>query len=146
MAPESDPWSVVQLARNTNRPFTLDYISMVFSEFFELRGDRQYADDQAIVGGIGSLDGRTVAVLGHQKGRTTQDRLDRRFGMARPEGYRKALRIMKQAEKFGLPVITFIDTPGADPKSSAVQQLGAPRQRGAAIPSGGLARSRKQAS
>jgi acetyl-CoA carboxylase carboxyl transferase alpha subunit/acetyl-CoA carboxylase carboxyl transferase beta subunit len=122
VAPESDPWSIVQLARNTNRPFTLDYISMAFSEFFELRGDRQYADDQAIVGGIASLDGRTVAVLGHQKGRTTQDRLDRRFGMARPEGYRKALRIMKQAEKFGLPVITLIDTPGADPSLEAEER------------------------
>ncbi len=121
-APAADPWSTVQLARNTNRPFTLDYVGMVFGEFLELRGDRQYADDAAIVGGFASLDGRTVAVVGHQKGRTTQDRLDRRFGMARPEGYRKALRIMKQAEKFGFPVVTFIDTPGADPSLEAEER------------------------
>ena len=119
---DSDPWSVVQLARNANRPFTLDYIAMVFSEFFELHGDRQFADDPAIVGGLASMDGRTVAVLGHQKGRTTQDRLDRRFGMARPEGYRKALRIMRQAQKFGFPIITFIDTPGADPSLEAEER------------------------
>jgi acetyl-CoA carboxylase carboxyl transferase alpha subunit/acetyl-CoA carboxylase carboxyl transferase beta subunit len=121
-SPPGDPWSIVQLARNTNRPFTLDYVGMVFSEFFELRGDRHYADDPAIVGGLASLDDRTVAVIGHQKGRTTQDRLDRRFGMARPEGYRKALRIMKQAEKFGFPIVTFIDTPGADPSLEAEER------------------------
>lgn len=120
--PTGDPWSVVQLARNPNRPFTLDYVGMVFPEFFELHGDRQYADDSAIVGGLASLDGRTVAVVGHQKGRTTQDRLERRFGMARPEGYRKALRIMQHAEKFGLPIVTFIDTPGADPSLEAEER------------------------
>ncbi len=120
--PPSDAWSVVQIARNANRPFTLDYVGMVFSEFFELHGDRQYADDPAIVSGLASLDGRTVAVVGHQKGRTTQDRLDRRFGMARPEGYRKALRVMHEAEKFGFPIITFIDTPGADPSLEAEER------------------------
>lgn len=120
--PPGDPWSIVQLARNANRPFTLDYVGMVFSEFFELRGDRQFADDPAIVGGLAVLDGRTVAVIGHQKGRTTQDRLNRRFGMARPEGYRKALRIMHAAEKFGFPIVAFIDTPGADPSLEAEER------------------------
>jgi len=117
-----DSWAIVQLARHANRPFTLDYIGMVFSEFFELHGDRQFADDPAIVSGVGYLDGRTVAVVGHQKGRTTQDRLTRRFGMARPEGYRKALRVMRQAEKFGFPLISFIDTPGADPSLEAEER------------------------
>ncbi len=117
-----DSWAIVQLARHANRPFTLDYIGMVFSEFFELHGDRQFADDPAIVVGVGYLDGRTVAVVGHQKGRTTQDRLNRRFGMARPEGYRKALRVMRQAEKFGFPLISFIDTPGADPSLEAEER------------------------
>jgi len=97
-------------------------VGMLFSEFTELRGDRQYADDPAIVAGIGLLDGRPVAVVGHQKGRTTQDRLTRRFGMARPEGYRKALRVMLLAEKFGFPIVTFIDTPGADPSLEAEQR------------------------
>jgi acetyl-CoA carboxylase carboxyl transferase alpha subunit len=120
--PPEDPWSVVQRAREPNRPFTLDYVGMAFSEFFELRGDRQFADDPAIVGGLATLDGRTIAVVGHQKGRTTQDRLERRFGMARPEGYRKALRIMHAAEKFGFPVVTFIDTPGADPSLEAEER------------------------
>lgn len=120
--PSEDPWSVVQRARDPTRPFTLDYIASVFSEFFEMHGDRQYADDPAIVGGIASLNGRTVGVVGHQKGRTTHDRLVRRFGMARPEGYRKALRIMRQAERFGFPIVTFIDTPGADPSLEAEQR------------------------
>ncbi len=119
---EEDAWSIVKRARDTNRPFTLDYIGIVFSEFFELHGDHLFGDDPAIVGGIASLDGRIVAVVGHQKGRTTQERLARRFGMARPEGYRKALRIMRQAEKFGFPVITFIDTPGADPSIEAEER------------------------
>ena len=117
-----DPWSAVQLARNTNRPFALDYIGIVFSEFLELHGDREFADDPAIVAGLASLDGRTLGVVGHQKGRTTQDRLERRFGMARPEGYRKALRVMRAAEKFGFPVVTFIDTPGADPSLEAEER------------------------
>lgn len=117
-----DAWAIVQLARHAERPFTLDYIGMVFGEFFELCGDRQYADDPAIVGGIAQLDDRTVAVLGHQKGRSTQDRLNRRFGMPRPEGYRKALRIMRHAAKFGFPIVTFIDTPGADPSLEAEER------------------------
>jgi len=115
-------WEGVQLARDAQRPFTLDYVAMVFSEFFELRGDRQFSDDPAIVAGLGRFDGRTVVVIGHQKGRTTQDRLLRRFGMARPEGYRKALRMMRLAEKFGYPLITFIDTPGADPSLEAEER------------------------
>jgi acetyl-CoA carboxylase carboxyl transferase subunit alpha len=100
----------------------LDYVGIVFSDFVELHGDRQYADDAAIVGGLAALDGRPVVTVGHQKGRTTHERLQRRFGMARPEGYRKAMRIMRMAEKFGLPVITFIDTPGADPSLEAEQR------------------------
>lgn len=111
----ADPWQVVQLARNAERPFALDYISMALTDFIELHGDREFGDDPAVVGGIGSLDGRTVMVIGHQKGRTTQERLERRFGMAKPEGYRKALRLMRHAERFGFPVVTLIDTPGADP-------------------------------
>lgn len=125
LAPGRDshnPWETVQLARNPKRPFTLDYIGMLLTDFFELRGDRQFADDPAIVGGVGSLDDRTVVVIGHQKGRTTQERLDRRFGMARPEGYRKALRLLRHAEKFGFPVITLIDTPGADPTLEAEER------------------------
>jgi acetyl-CoA carboxylase carboxyl transferase subunit alpha len=117
-----DAWEIVQRARDPNRPFMLDYVSVVFTEFTELHGDRQYADDAAIVCGLASLEGRTVATIGHQKGRTTNDRLHRRFGMARPEGYRKALRIMRMAEKFGFPVVTFIDTPGADPSLEAEQR------------------------
>jgi acetyl-CoA carboxylase carboxyl transferase subunit alpha len=117
-----DVWHVVQIARNPQRPFTLDYIASVFADFFELRGDRQFGDDLAIVGGLATLGDRTVAVVGHQKGRTTQDRVNRRFGMARPEGYRKALRIMRHAEKFGFPIVTFIDTPGADPSLEAEQR------------------------
>ncbi len=117
-----DAWEIVQRARDPNRPYLLDYIGIVFSDFVELHGDRQFGDDAAIVGGLASLDGRTVATIGHQKGRTTNDRLQRRFGMARPEGYRKALRIMQMAEKFGFPIITFIDTPGADPSLEAEQR------------------------
>ncbi|MPZ15147.1 MAG: acetyl-CoA carboxylase carboxyltransferase subunit alpha [Chloroflexi bacterium] len=120
--PAEDAWRIVQLARHAQRPFTLDYVGMLCSEFFELHGDRQYADDSAIVAGIGTFDGRTIAIVGHQKGRTTQERLNRRFGMARPEGYRKAMRVMRHAQKFGFPVITFIDTPGADPSLEAEQR------------------------
>lgn len=118
----ANAWEIVQRARDPNRPFTLDYVSIVFSDFVELHGDRRYADDPAIVGGLASLNGRTVATVGHQKGRSTQDRLRRRFGMARPEGYRKALRIMRLAERFGFPIISFIDTPGADPSLEAEQR------------------------
>jgi len=114
-----DPWRVVQLARDPKRPFTLDYLAMVFREFFELHGDRQYADDPALIGGVAALEERSVMVVGHQKGRTTNERLHRRFGMARPEGYRKALRLMRQAERFGYPIVTFIDTSGADPSLEA---------------------------
>ncbi|HZT06315.1 MAG TPA: acetyl-CoA carboxylase carboxyltransferase subunit alpha [Chloroflexota bacterium] len=117
-----DAWAVVTRARDANRPFMLDYVAIVFSEFFELHGDHQFGDDAAVVGGVASFDGRTVAVLGHQKGRTTQERLNRRFGMARPEGYRKALRLMRHAEKFGFPLISFIDTPGADPSIEAEER------------------------
>ena len=115
-------WDRVQLARHAERPFTLDYVQLAFADFTELHGDRLFADDAAIVGGLGSLDGRTVMVIGHQKGRDTKENVLRRFGMARPEGYRKALRLMRQAEKFGLPVVTLIDIPGADPSLAAEER------------------------
>ncbi|HSQ69967.1 MAG TPA: acetyl-CoA carboxylase carboxyltransferase subunit alpha, partial [Steroidobacteraceae bacterium] len=109
------PWQVVQLARHPQRPYTLDYVAMICEEWQELHGDRMYADDKAIVGGLARLDGRSVMLIGHQKGRDTKERVRRNYGMPRPEGYRKALRLMKLAERFGLPVITLIDTPGAYP-------------------------------
>jgi acetyl-CoA carboxylase carboxyl transferase subunit alpha len=109
------PWERVQLARHPKRPYTLDYIGAIFEDMVELHGDRLFADDPALVGGPARLDGRPVMVLGHQKGRDARENAHRRFGMPRPEGYRKALRLMKQAEKFGLPVIALVDTPGADP-------------------------------
>jgi acetyl-CoA carboxylase carboxyl transferase subunit alpha len=109
------PWERVQLARHPRRPYTLDYIGGIFDEFVELHGDRLFADDPALVGGPARLAGRSVMVLGHQKGRDARENALRRFGMPHPEGYRKALRLMKQAEKFGLPVICLVDTPGADP-------------------------------
>ncbi len=115
-------WQIAQLARHPQRPYTQDYIGRIFTDFEELHGDRSFADDPAIIGGIGRLDGRPVAVIGHQKGRTTRDKVDRRFGMPRPEGYRKALRIMRLAEKFRLPVLTFIDTPGAYPGIGAEER------------------------
>lgn len=108
-------WERVSLARHADRPHTLDYVRLVFTDFVELRGDRLYGDDQAIVGGIGRLGTTTVMVIGHQKGRNTKENVARHFGMPKPEGYRKALRLMKQAERFGMPVITLIDTPAADP-------------------------------
>ena len=108
-------WQRVQLARRGDRPHTLDYIRQVFTDFVELHGDRAFGDDPALVGGLAQLDGRTVMVLGHQKGANTKENVARHFGMAHPEGYRKALRLMRHAEKFGFPVITFIDTPGAEP-------------------------------
>ena len=108
-------WQRVQIARHPQRPYTLDYIGAIFEEHVELHGDRLFADDPALIGGPARLDGRPVMVLGHQKGRDARANAHRRFGMPRPEGYRKALRLMKQAEKFGLPVITLVDTPGADP-------------------------------
>src|ERR1700682_855167 len=115
-------WERVELARHPQRPYTLDYLQMAFSDFLELHGDRLFGDDAAIVGGLATLDTRTVMVIGHQKGRDTKENVLRRFGMARPEGYRKALRLMRHAEKFGMPVITLIDIPGADPSLVAEER------------------------
>jgi len=116
------PWQVTQIARHAQRPYTLDYVNEIFTEFQELHGDRSFADDQSIVGGLARFNGRACMVLGHQKGRDTKERAARNFGMARPEGYRKALRLMKVAEKFGLPVFTFVDTPGAYPGIGAEER------------------------
>lgn len=115
-------WQVAQVARHPQRPFTLDYIERLFTDFRELHGDRSYADDPAIVGGLARFDGRPVVVIGQQKGRDTKAKVERNFGMPRPEGYRKALRLMRMAEKFGLAVITFIDTPGAYPGVGAEER------------------------
>jgi len=109
------PWQVAQLARHPQRPYTLDYAATLFDEFHELHGDRMYADDHAIAGGPARLDGRPVMLIGHQKGRDTKERVRRNYGMPKPEGYRKALRLMKLAERFRLPLITLVDTPGAYP-------------------------------
>jgi acetyl-CoA carboxylase carboxyl transferase subunit alpha len=109
------PWQITQLARHPQRPYALDYISALFSDFHELHGDRMYGDDLAIVGGLARFEGRAVMVVGHQKGRDTKERVRRNYGMPKPEGYRKALRLMKLAERFSLSLITFIDTPGAYP-------------------------------
>ena len=108
-------WQRVQLSRHPERPYTLDYISRIFTDFIELHGDRNVKDDKAIVAGIGKIDGQPIMIIGHQKGHNTKERQFRNFGMANPEGYRKALRLMKLAEKFNMPVICFIDTPGAYP-------------------------------
>ena len=116
------PWQKTQMARHPQRPYTLDYIERMITDFEELHGDRLYADDSALVTGIGRLNNLSVAVIGHQKGRDTKEKVRRNFGMPRPEGYRKALRIMKMAEQFGLPVITFIDTPGAYPGIDAEER------------------------
>ncbi len=116
------PWQTTQMARHPQRPYTLDYIHRIITDFEELHGDRTYADDAALITGIGRLNGRSVMVIGHQKGRDTKEKVARNFGMPRPEGYRKALRIMKMAERFGLPVITFIDTPGAYPGIGAEER------------------------
>jgi acetyl-CoA carboxylase carboxyl transferase subunit alpha len=116
------PWQVAQLARHPQRPYTLDYLDRVFSDFQELHGDRTYADDPAMVGGVARLDGRPVMVIGQQKGRDTKEKIHRNFGMPRPEGYRKALRLMQLAERFKLPVLTFIDTPGAYPGVGAEER------------------------
>jgi acetyl-CoA carboxylase carboxyl transferase subunit alpha len=112
---ESQVWDAVQLARHQDRPYTLDYVSRLFSDFFELHGDRAFSDDPALVCGLGSHHGNTVAVIGHQKGRDLQERSFRNFGMPRPEGYRKAIRTMELADRLGYPIVTFIDTPGAYP-------------------------------
>jgi acetyl-CoA carboxylase carboxyl transferase subunit alpha len=116
------PWQISQLARHPQRPYTLDYIGLVCDEFHELAGDRAFADDAAIVGGLARIDGRSVIVIGQQKGRDTKSKIKRNFGMPRPEGYRKALRLMKMAERFKLPVLTFIDTPGAYPGVGAEER------------------------
>lgn len=116
------PWQVSQLARHPQRPYTSDYIERVFDDFDELAGDRAYADDKAIIGGIARLQGRPVMVIGHQKGRDTKEKVRRNFGMPRPEGYRKALRLMEMAERFNLPIITLIDTPGAYPGVGAEER------------------------
>ncbi len=116
------PWQVSQIARHPQRPYTLDYVSEIFTDFHELHGDRSYADDQSIVGGLARFNGQACMVIGHQKGRDTKERALRNFGMSKPEGYRKALRLMKVAEKFNLPVFTFVDTPGAFPGIDAEER------------------------
>ncbi len=115
-------WQTVQLARHVNRPFTMDYIRHIFTDFIELHGDRKFADDPAIIAGPARLDGEPVMVIGHQKGRDTKEKVYRNFGMPNPEGYRKALRLMEMAERFRLPVITFVDTPGAFPGIGAEER------------------------
>ena len=116
------PWQSAQVARHPQRPYTLDYIQNIFTDFHELHGDRAFADDTAIIGGLARLNGNPCVVIGHQKGRDTKEKIYRNFGMPRPEGYRKALRLMKLAEKFGLPVFTFVDTPGAYPGIGAEER------------------------
>ena len=116
------PWQISQLARHPLRPYTLDYLARAFTDFEELHGDRAFADDPAIVGGVARLDGRPVVIIGHQKGRDTRDKVRRNFGMPRPEGYRKALRLMHLAERFRIPLITLIDTPGAYPGVGAEER------------------------
>ncbi|MDN3576198.1 acetyl-CoA carboxylase carboxyltransferase subunit alpha [Chitinimonas viridis] len=116
------PWQISQVSRHPQRPYTLDYLREIFTDFEELHGDRAYADDAAIVGGLARLNGQSVMVIGQQKGRDTKEKILRNFGMPRPEGYRKALRLMRLAEKFGLPVITFVDTPGAYPGIGAEER------------------------
>ncbi len=115
-------WQITQLARHPLRPYTLDYIERLFTEFVELHGDRMYADDRAIVTGLARLSGRGVVIIGHQKGRDTNEKISRNFGMPRPEGFRKAQRVMKLAQRYGLPVVTFIDTPGAYPGIDAEER------------------------
>ncbi|KAA3650717.1 MAG: acetyl-CoA carboxylase carboxyltransferase subunit alpha [Proteobacteria bacterium] len=116
------PWQIAQVARHPQRPYTLDYIEHMFTDFHELHGDRSFADDHAIVGGMARFNGQSCMVIGHQKGRDTKEKIHRNFGMPRPEGYRKALRLMKLAEKFSMPVFTFVDTPGAYPGIGAEER------------------------
>ncbi len=116
------PWQISQLSRHPLRPYLLDYVDRIFDGFQELHGDRAFADDRAIVGGLARLDGQSVMLIGHQKGRDTKEKIQRNFGMPRPEGYRKALRLMQLAERFGLPILTFIDTPGAYPGVGAEER------------------------
>jgi acetyl-CoA carboxylase carboxyl transferase subunit alpha len=116
------PWQVAQVARHPQRPYTLDYIEGLFTEFTELHGDRSFSDDKAIIGGLAKFNGQSCVVIGHQKGRDTKEKVARNWGMPRPEGYRKALRLMKLADKFGLPIFTFVDTPGAYPGVDAEER------------------------
>lgn len=116
------PWQVARVARHESRPYTMDYLQMIAADFQELHGDRMYADDPAVIGGVGRIDGRPVMFIGHQKGRDTKERVRRNYGMPKPEGYRKAQRLMRLAEKFSLPVVTFIDTPGAYPGVGAEER------------------------
>ena len=116
------PWQVTQIARHPRRPYTLDYVNLIFTDFTELHGDRMFGDDLAIVGGPARIDGRPVMLIGQQKGRDTKERVRRNYGMPKPEGYRKALRLMRTAERFGLPIVTLIDTPGAYPGVSSEER------------------------
>jgi acetyl-CoA carboxylase carboxyl transferase subunit alpha len=116
------PWQIAQVARHPQRPYTLDYIRHIFTDFVELHGDRAFADDQAIIGGMARFNGQSCVVIGHQKGRDTKEKIQRNFGMPRPEGYRKALRLMRLAERFNMPVFTFVDTPGAYPGIGAEER------------------------
>jgi acetyl-CoA carboxylase carboxyl transferase subunit alpha len=116
------PWQVSQVARHPQRPYTLDYVAELFTEFEEMHGDRAFADDRSIVGGLARFGGQSVMIIGHQKGRDTKEKIIRNFGMPRPEGYRKAMRLMRLAEKFGIPVLTFVDTPGAYPGIDAEER------------------------
>ena len=116
------PWQRVQIARHPRRPYTLDYIEMMMTDFIEIHGDRHFADDKALICGLAKLDGENIMIMGHQKGRDTKENLERNFGSAHPEGYRKAMRAMKMAEKFGIPLVSFIDTPGAYPGIGAEER------------------------
>ena len=116
------PWQIAQVARHPQRPYTLDYLRHIFTDFQELHGDRAFADDKAIIGGLARFNGQSCIVIGHQKGRDTKEKIYRNFGMPRPEGYRKAMRLMRLAEKFNLPVFTFVDTPGAYPGIGAEER------------------------
>ena len=116
------PWQISKVSRHPQRPYTLDYIEHLFTDFEELHGDRSFADDKAIVGGLARFNGQSVMVIGHQKGRDTKEKIVRNFGMPRPEGYRKAMRLMRLAEKFGIPIMTFVDTPGAYPGVGAEER------------------------
>lgn len=124
MTPETSltPWDKVKIARHPQRPHTLDYIRVLCEDFFELRGDRRFADDEALVCGVGRMDGRSVVIIGHQKGNDTKENIRRNFGSAHPEGYRKALRVMQHAQKFAMPIITLIDTAGAHPSLEAEER------------------------
>ncbi len=122
IASKLTPWEITQLARHPLRPYTLDYVKLLFEDFVELHGDRRFADDKAMISGLAFYKKESVVIIGHQKGRTTREKIERNFGMANPEGYRKALRIMKLGEKFGLPIISFVDTPGAYPGIGAEER------------------------